>query len=607
MLRAITFVGVLALVLGLAPAAAIAQTGANVLVVVNDASPDSVRIGQAYATARRVPDVQVVHIVAPSAESIERADFQAAIETPIRNWIVKHRLHDQILYIVLTKGVPIRVVGTGGPRGTVASVDSELTLLYRKLVGQEIITGGRVENPYFLGRRPQTEARRFTRHAADIYLVTRLDGFTADDALALIERAVKPATTGQLVFDQRATFLDRGGDSWLEQAAALTNQQSPGRAVLESTRGVAQVEGSVLGYYSWGSNDPAIRRRGSGLRFAPGAIGGMFVSTDGRTFSAPPDDWLPGESERRGGYYASGSQSIAGDLIREGITGVSAHVEEPYLDATIRPQILFPAYLSGFTLAESYYLAMPYLSWQTMVIGDPLAAPFSARQLTDAEIHKGLDEGTGLPALFASRRLALLARTGLNRDALTLSLLAERLFVDGDSKGVEQTLIKAAALEPRLISAHLQLAGLYEQTGAHDQARGRYEAVLAVNPDHAVALNNLAYSLAVHANDPAKALPFAERALRRADLPTIVDTVAWIHYLLGNSAAALPLIDRAAAALPDDVEVLVHAAIIRHAAGDGAGARAALNAALKLDPAVAARSDLKALLGSTGSPPASRD
>ena len=67
-------------------------------------------------------------------------------------------------------------------------------------------------------------------------------------------------------------------------------------------------------------------------------------------------------------------QSLIGDLIRAEATGGAGHVAEPYLDATIRPQVLFPAYLAGFNLAEADHLAMPYLSWQTVVIGDPLRA-----------------------------------------------------------------------------------------------------------------------------------------------------------------------------------------------------------------------------------------
>jgi hypothetical protein len=40
--------------------------------------------------------------------------------------------------------------------------------------------------------------------------------------------------------------------------------------------------------------------------------------------------------------------------------------------ATPHPEILLPAYYSGRNLAESFYLAIPFLSWQNIVVGDPL-------------------------------------------------------------------------------------------------------------------------------------------------------------------------------------------------------------------------------------------
>jgi Tfp pilus assembly protein PilF len=188
----------------------------------------------------------------------------------------------------------------------------------------------------------------------------------------------------------------------------------------------------------------------------------------------------------------------------------------------------------------------------------------------------------------------------MNRDALTLVLRAERLTAAGDLNDVEATLLEATDLEPRLVTANLQLAFMYEASGAHDKARARYERILAVQPNHAAALNNLAYSLAVHANQAARALPLAERALQLSNDPTIADTVGWIHHLLGNNPTASSLIERAVAALPDNLDVLVHAAAVRAALGDSARARAALEAALKVDPAASSRDDFKAVLGRLG-------
>ena len=65
---------------------------------------------------------------------------------------------------------------------------------------------------------------------------------------------------------------------------------------------------------------------------------------------------------------------MTADYILEGATGASGHVDEPYLNMTPRPELLLPAYYSGRNLAESYYLAIPRLSWQNIVVGDPLCS-----------------------------------------------------------------------------------------------------------------------------------------------------------------------------------------------------------------------------------------
>src|SRR5262249_35501124 len=62
----------------------------------------------------------------------------------------------------------------------------------------------------------------------------------------------------------------------------------------------------------------------------------------------------------------------------EGVTGAVGYAYEPYLESTARPDVLFPAYRAGLCAVESFYRALPYLSWQSVVVGDPLVAPFRA-------------------------------------------------------------------------------------------------------------------------------------------------------------------------------------------------------------------------------------
>src|SRR5688572_26014821 len=196
-----------------------AQSAANVAVIINEASPISRRVGDHYIKVRRVPPENVIRLTTSDEERISLLDYQRNIEAPIAEALNRHGSHDSILYLVLTKGLPLRIEGTDGRRGTTSSVDSELTLLYRRLTGAAVPAAGPVPNPYFAGDGPIQSAVPFTHRRHDIFLVARLDGFTEEDAIGLIDRAQTASTTGRIALDQRATVA-APGERWLADAAA---------------------------------------------------------------------------------------------------------------------------------------------------------------------------------------------------------------------------------------------------------------------------------------------------------------------------------------------------------------------------------------------------
>ncbi len=67
-----------------------------------------------------------------------------------------------------------------------------------------------MQNPYFLDAADPRTAPSFTHERFDIYLVTRLDGFTEEDVLGLIRRAETPSKEGQFVLDQKVAVSDKG-------------------------------------------------------------------------------------------------------------------------------------------------------------------------------------------------------------------------------------------------------------------------------------------------------------------------------------------------------------------------------------------------------------
>jgi uncharacterized protein (TIGR03790 family) len=582
------------------PSPAVAQSAENVAVVINTASADSQRVAEHYIAARQIPESNVFRITTSTGESIDRAEYSRTIEEPLAAAIRRAGLHDRLLYLVLTKGIPLRVTGTTGLKGTSASVDSELTLLYRRMTGQVVATGGHIENPYFLGLRELADARRFSHREHDIYLVTRLDGFTVDDALALIDRAARAKADGKIVLDQRAALTgSRSGDEWIERASQRLTEAGHGeRVVLETSPKPARDIEGVLGYYGWGGADPENRVRRVAMGFGPGSIAANLTSFDARTFREPPESWTPSASTNKADWWEGSSDSLIGDLIREGATGVSGQVGEAFVLGAVRPEILFPAYLSGYNLAESYYMATAALSWQLVVLGDPLSAPFTRDRLTREQLEDAVDAEMDLPGHFARRRFEVSKRANAGQPAAALKLVirAETLMAREDRAGAREAFEKAIALAPKSVALHLLVASLDETAGAHDEAIARYRKILELQPANVFALNNLAYSLAVRSNQPAEALTFARKAATLAPRNgSILDTLGWIEHLLGNHEVAAGIFTDAVRVMPANAEVRLHAAVVYAAAGRGEESKKELAEALKLDPGLEQREEVQRL------------
>ncbi|MEW6742470.1 MAG: TIGR03790 family protein [Planctomycetota bacterium] len=373
----VTLLAAGALFLPLAAPAACGVGPEEVLVVVNDSIGMSAAIGNYYASVRSIPSANIFHLPAGTtvAETITRATYNAQIRNPLITFLTVTRpwLRAQIKYIVLTKGVPHRIMNTAGEGiwQNCASVDSELTQLFTGNVPDEGHLGW-VLNPYLDVPMP---FEAFS-HADLSYLVFRLDGYQTNidpatgvprDIKNLIDAAQSPSATGEFVLDAQTDWDD--GDTWMVEAAGNLNEM--GLPFLLDTRMTTFVRNRahILGYCSWGSNDPSNPGvpyygeipLGSGQvypgTFARGAIATTYVSSSGRTF-------LDG-SQNYG-------QSLIADLIRLGVAAANGHVYEPYLHSVARPHILFRRYAEGFQIGEAYYQSIAFLSWQNVLVCDPL-------------------------------------------------------------------------------------------------------------------------------------------------------------------------------------------------------------------------------------------
>ncbi len=368
----------------------------RVVVVENADSPVSVRIARHYMKQRGVTKIFQVRCqdsaLETGKETIPFADFKEKIETPFKAFLAKDLTID---FIVLTKGIPIRLtdapVGVSGKQPSLDSYLAAIDYFDRKdaipiQLNDSGFTGKCFANRFW------NSSERFSHAKFGGYLVTRLDGYTADQAMRLTNSAIKAEKSppqGSILLDivhsHGLTNLDavplspiKDGtldlkmvnempyNEWdTDLTVAATALEKSGKPVIvDNTDEFIGKKSGLMGYASWGSNDPKfVAEHYASLRFAPGAIAETAVSTSARTF-------LP----------TSGGQSLIADLVVSGVTGVKGYCDEPLLQAVASPTILFDRYTKGWTLAESFYAASRFVGWEDIVIGDPLCAPYAMKK-----------------------------------------------------------------------------------------------------------------------------------------------------------------------------------------------------------------------------------
>lgn len=334
------------------PAGPVTPPKGNLLVVVNDNSPDSLEVGAYYARRRSIPSVSVLHIKTLDSEEIMLDRYQREIEAPIKQKLKG----SNVSYIVMTTGIPIRLNARHG-----YAVDQFLSAMDLPITPIEELGKGldlnHWKNPYY---GSQTH---FDHKKTKTYIVTRLIGYDVEQCKKLVDNAVAAKRSkGPFAFVEASNRNNRGYQNL--QVAMEMSAQSLGKSGytvnLDKSGRFPILDGPVAGYCSWGSNDGHFDGAAyHSLRFQPGALAQTFVSTSGRTF-----------------HPTQGGQSLIADLIEQGVTGVAGYVSEPYTFGLARPDILFDRYTKGFNLGESFAAASPLVKWKEIIVGDPLCRPY---------------------------------------------------------------------------------------------------------------------------------------------------------------------------------------------------------------------------------------
>lgn len=280
----------------------------------------------------------------------------------------------------------------------------------------------------------------------------------------------------------------------------------------------------------------------------------------------------------------------------------------------------------GILAAEKQDVAGARASLDKALSLDPMSTPALAAQI-------GLDLSA---RSFDSAKARIDARLQSGSPSGELLMLAARTYASAkDLPGAEGHLRRAIDIEPTLLPAYAALGQIYLSQRKLDQARQefdaladrqsqpvaaltmsgiiaqaqgdtarareRFERVLAVNPQAAIAANNLAWMLADDGASIDRALQLAQTATASApDSPEMLDTLGWVYYKKNVPDLAVPAFQRCVDKNPANPIYHYHLGLAYVQAGDAARGRRSLERALALKADFAGAAEARRALEALG-------
>lgn len=376
---------VLGALLGLVSSAFAEVPPSSVLVLVNDLMPPeqgtnkepaSVFLGNRYSEARSIPKENVLHLQLRTDESMPWSEYEAKVVEPVKRFVDKG--HSNIAYIVPVYGVPYKVDNLPSPRISDKyprdgySLDSFLSATNSTVLRPWL------SNPYH-AYEVLEEKLRFhlwpNSRGWKQFIVTRLDGPSAESVRRLIDRTIEAETvvtreSGVGYYDYRNLKRKNGscpddfGGYCTADESVLQAYQLSGQHGFRSVLNDQMVAGSMLKeapetLWAWGwYSENTISGE---YQFVPGAVGAQLTS-----FTA---------NHLRSSTRTSWAGSWVPRWIESGITATWGATNEPYTNGYAFGNILLDAMWRGYNFGEASYLASPSLNWMMVFVGDPLYSP----------------------------------------------------------------------------------------------------------------------------------------------------------------------------------------------------------------------------------------
>jgi uncharacterized protein (TIGR03790 family) len=346
---------------------------AEVAVVANIQADHSLDLAKYYMQRRAIPKENLIIVGTSAGEAMDRHDFDKEIARPIRSTVRRLRSLRNVQCLVLIYGVPLKIKPAPlSPDGkldnhklateTRASVDSELALL----LCEDYPLTAWVANPRFAG----FQDRETPIAGDDVLMISRLDGPDSETVRRIIEdslEAERIGLRGRAYFDARwkkPLQEHLSGYALYDNAIHLSAEQVAKTTAMpvtinsdEDLFGDTDCPETAL-YCGWYS----LSRYVDAFDWVPGAVGFHIASDECATLKR------------------EGSQVWCKRMLEDGIAATIGPVYEPYVQGFPAPDVFFTLLLDGrLCLAECYMLSLPYLSWQMVLIGDPLYRPFATK------------------------------------------------------------------------------------------------------------------------------------------------------------------------------------------------------------------------------------
>ncbi len=329
--------------------AAAGGSGLNTVVIVNQSSSNSCELGNYFCERRQVPPENVLRISWPGGNiSWSSDDFQTNLLAPLQAMLASRQLTNQIDYVVLSMDIPFQTLNGSVVNGTTSA------LFY----GLKVDSGPEwkgITNSY-AGSEAAFASARPASAPGYSFLTTMITA----DSLAQAKQLVEQGVTSDATFPSNPSILAKSSD--------------PLRNARFHAFDNAIYNAGIRGNYSLQRTDSDSPWGQSGLLGYQTGLAGFGIS---------PGTFVPGAiadsmTSFAGIIFGPNGQTTLLAFINAGAAGSYGTVTEPSADPQKfpDPQVYFYQ-ARGFSLAECYYqsLEVPY---QGLVVGEPLAAPFSA-------------------------------------------------------------------------------------------------------------------------------------------------------------------------------------------------------------------------------------